>query len=355
MPEKKHDLSGRGAQHHPFNRFLKQSYVHRHMEGLDEAQAVQPHTQIYYEEARTVINQVNSPDLGMVYSLNPYQGCEHGCSYCYARPTHEYYGFSAGLDFESRIMVKRNAPILLEKTLANPDWQPAPIALSGNTDCYQPLERSYRLTRQLLEIFVRYRHPVSIITKNRLILRDVDLLQELSRQDLVHVYISVTTLNDDLRRIMEPRTTTSHLRLQTISALSQAGIPVGVMIAPVIPALNDHEILNIAKAAANHGARTASYTVLRLNGSVADVFEKWLRLYFPDRFGKVWNQIRSLHDGQVSDFAYGRRLRGTGLWADMIEKMMQTARNRYFADRQMPPYNLRAFRRGGMLSLFTDS
>lgn len=342
----------RGAQHNPLNRFRQQAYVNSHPEGIDEYSDVMPRTQVFFENARAVVNEVKSPDLGMMYSVNPYQGCEHGCAYCYARTTHEFYGFSSGIDFESKIMVKQNAPELLEKFLQRPSWKPAPIALSGNTDCYQPLERKLQITRRLLEVLWRYRNPVSIITKNRLIVRDIDLLQKMSRLNLVHVYVSVTTLNEDLRRVMEPRTATARMRLQTIRELSAAGIPVGIMMAPVIPGLNDHEILNVAEEAAASGARVMGYTVVRLNGTIAEVFERWLRENYPERFDKVWNQVKTLHGGTVHDNQFGRRLSGEGQWAGIIRQTVRTAQRRFFSGGAMPDYNYKLFRRNGMAELF---
>jgi DNA repair photolyase len=238
-------FKGRGSQIKTENKFLAAHYVTDHIEGLDELLLNNPVTQVFTETAKKVINKVNSPDLGMMYSANPYQGCEHGCVNCYARNTHEYYGFSAGLDFESKIIVKKNAPELLEQELLQRSWQPAPIMLSGNTDCYQPQERFYQLTRKMLQVFARYRHPVSLITKNSLIARDIDILKDLASENLVHVMISITTLDEDLRRLLEPRTASAVKRLKTIEALAQAYVPVGVMNAPIIPGLNHHEIPRI--------------------------------------------------------------------------------------------------------------
>ncbi len=261
-------FKGRGAQIKTSNKFLQAQYVADHIEGLDEALFENPHTQIFHESPKKIVNKVESPDLGMVYSMNPYQGCEHGCVYCYARNTHEYYGFSAGLDFESKIIVKKNAPQVLEKQLLNKNWNAAPIMLSGNTDCYQPLEKKLQITRKLLQVLARYKHPVGLITKNSLITRDIDVLKELAVDNLVHVMVSITTLNEELRRIMEPRTVSSIKRLKTVEELAKANIPVGIMNAPIIPGLNHHEIPQILKAAADHGASTAGMTVVRLNGSI---------------------------------------------------------------------------------------
>lgn len=343
---------GRGSQIKPQNRFLAKSYVTKHIEGIDEPLLENPETQIFLEHPKKIVNKVNSPDLGMAYSMNPYQGCEHGCVYCYARNTHEYYGFSAGLDFESKIIVKPNAPRLLEQQLLHEHWQPAPIMLSGNTDCYQPQERKHRITRKMLEVLAKYRHPVGVITKNSLITRDIDVLQELASNHLVHVLISITTLDEDLRRIMEPRTASAVKRLQTVEALARANIPVGIMNAPIIPGLNHHEIPSIIKAAADHGALTAGMTVVRLNGAIAKIFEDWVRKNFPDRFEKIWNQICSLHGGNVGDSVFGRRMSGEGNIADVIHQLYKAAKRKHMAGREMPPYDLTKFLKRGNLSLF---
>ncbi len=345
-------FNGRGSQLKAQNRFLKSHYVSEHPEGLDEPLVTAPQTKIYYETPKTIVNKITSPDLGMMYSLNPYQGCEHGCIYCYARNSHEYYGFDAGLDFESKIMVKPDAPQLLERQLLHPSWRPAPISVSGNTDCYQPLERKMELTRKLLKVFVRYRHPVGMITKNSLILRDIDLLKELAADNLIHVYISITTLDENLRRVMEPRTASAAKRLKTVQELAKASIPVGIMNAPIIPGLNHHEIPAILKAAADCGAQAAGMTVVRLNGSIGPIFEDWLKKNFPDRFEKVWNQICSLHGGKTNDSRYGTRMQGEGKIAEIIHQLFRTSKRKYFAGRQLPPYDLTKFRKAGNLTLF---
>ena len=345
-------FKGRGAQIKTENRFIKSQYVTDHIEGLDEPLLESPSTQIFFETPKKIVNKVDSPDLSMMYSLNPYQGCEHGCIYCYARNTHEYYGFSAGLDFESKIIVKKNAATLLEQHLLNKNWNAVPIMLSGNTDCYQPQEKKFEITRKLLKVFASYRHPVGMITKNSLILRDLDLLKDLASDNLVHVYISITTLDEDLRRILEPRTASSIKRLKTIEGLAKAGVPVGVMNAPIIPGLNHHEIPQVLKAASDHGAMAAGMTVVRLNGSIGKIFEDWLRKNFPDRFDKVWNQISSFHGGNVNDSQFGRRMSGEGNIADAIHQLYRASKKKYFAEKQMTPYDLTKFRKGGNLSLF---
>jgi DNA repair photolyase len=345
-------FKGRGSQIKSGNKFLKAQYVTDHIEGLDEPLLENPKTQIFQETPKKILNRVDSPDLGFGYSMNPYQGCEHGCVYCYARNTHEYYGFSAGLDFESKIIVKKNAARLLEQELLKPSWNAVPIMLSGNTDCYQPQEKKFKITRDMLKVLAQYRHPVSIISKNSLVLRDLDILQDLAVDNLVHVYISITTLDEELRRALEPRTVSGIKRLKTVEALAKANVPVGIMNAPIIPGLNHHEIPAILNAASEHGALNAGMTIVRLNGSISILFEDWLRKNFPDRFDKVWNQICSLHDGNVNDSQFGRRMRGEGNIADAIHQLFRTSKKKYFADKSMPVYDLTKFRKGGMMSLF---
>lgn len=259
-------IKGRGAQHRPDNKFSSTSISQEHVEGIDEfTHHIAPKTEILYEYPKSIVNKVKSPDVGMNYSLNPYQGCEHGCVYCYARVTHEYWGYNAGLDFESKIIVKKHAARLLEQTILKPSWKVEPIILSGNTDCYQPIEQKLRVTRSLLQVFSDYRHPVGIITKNVGFLQDLDLLRNLAKDNLVRVILSITSLDEQLRSAMEPRTATAKKKLEAIEILSSHGIPVSIMTAPIIPGLNDHEIPDIIKAAAAAGAVDAGYTVVRLN------------------------------------------------------------------------------------------
>ncbi|HTE33158.1 MAG TPA: PA0069 family radical SAM protein [Chryseolinea sp.] len=350
--EEEEYFKGRGAQIKSANKFLKAQYVTDHIEGLDEPLFSSPATQIFFETPKKIVNKVTSPDLHMMYSINPYQGCEHGCIYCYARNSHEYWGFNAGLDFESKIIVKKNAAELLEKFILHPNWSPVPVSLSGNTDCYQPIERKFEITRSLLKVLSKYRHPVAMITKNALIARDLDLLKDLSQDNLVHVYISITTLNEDLRRLMEPRTASGLKRLQTVELLAKAGVPVGIMTAPIIPGLNHHEIPNLLRAASDHGASGVGMTIVRLNGSIGKIFEDWLKKNFPDRFDKVWNQICAMHGGNVNDSQFGRRMTGSGTFADVIQQLFQTSKRKYFKDKTMPPLDLTKFRKGGNLSLF---
>ncbi|WP_205499897.1 PA0069 family radical SAM protein [Rufibacter psychrotolerans] len=345
---------GRGAQYNPTNPFLKSEYVVEHLEGLDEAWEQKSATQFFQEHPKTIVNEVNSPDLGLVYSMNPYQGCEHGCIYCYARNTHTYWGFGAGLDFEQKIIVKENAPAVLRAQLEHPKWVVRPIMLAGNTDCYQPIEAKKKITRQLLEVLLHYKHPVSLITKNALILRDLDLLTQLHRHRLVHVNVSITTLQEELRQKLEPRTATAAKRLQVVRELSAAGIPVNVMVAPIIPGLNDHEVPAILEAAAAAGALSAAYTIVRLNGAVGETFEDWIYKAYPDRANKVLNQIKACHGGTLNDSQFGRRMAGEGKWADTIRALFKIAMHRHFKGRQMPPYDLTAFtpRGGKQLSMF---
>ncbi|MCB0486969.1 MAG: PA0069 family radical SAM protein [Cyclobacteriaceae bacterium] len=346
-------LKGRGAQIKTANRFLASQYTTDHIEGIDEPLQETPQTQIFHESPKKIVNKITSPDLGLGYSMNPYQGCEHGCIYCYARNTHEYYGFSAGLDFETKIIVKENAPELLEKHLLQPGWNAVPIMLSGNTDCYQPQEQKLKITRRMLEVLLKYRHPVGMITKNALIQRDIDILQELAKERLVNVMISVTTLDENLRRMMEPRTASAIKRMQTIEALAKSGVPTGVMSAPIIPGLNHHEIPDIYKMAAEHGAVACGMTVVRLNGSIGKIFEDWLRRNFTDRFEKVWNQISDLHGGNVNDSVFGRRMAGEGNIALAIQQLYRISKKKYFAGKAMPAMDLTRFRKGGNLNLFS--
>jgi DNA repair photolyase len=345
-------IKGRGAQIKPDNPFTRLSLTKEVTEGIDDHKNGRAYTQVYYDRPKKIVSENDSPDIRLPLSVNPYQGCEHGCIYCYARNSHTYWGFDSGLDFESKIVAKPNAPELLEKTLTSRNWKPAPIMLSGNTDCYQPLERRLRLTRDMLKVFLKYRHPVGVITKNALILRDLDLLSQLADKGLVHVFISVTTLEERLRKVMEPRTSTGLKRLETISALTENGIPVGAMIAPIIPSLNSDEIPTLFKETANHGALTAAYTVIRLNGQDGILFKDWLYKNFPERGAKVWRQIESLHGGKVNDSQWGRRLTGAGALSFMIKQEIALYKKRYFGHREMPAYNLGIYRKSGQPTLF---
>ena len=336
-------FKGRGAQVNTHNKFLKNKYVLEHAEGLDEQLLEDTRTQLFEENAKKIVSESNSPDLGRFVSINPYQGCEHGCIYCYARNTHEYYGFSAGLDFERKIIVKRNAPELLEKHFNKRGYEPVAMVLSGNTDCYQPIERKLKITRALLQLFLKYRNPVSIITKNNLVLRDLDILSEMAGMNLIHVNVSLNSLNESLRQKLEPRTVTGMGRLAVIQKLSERGIPVRVMVAPIIPGLNSNEMPEIIKAAADRGALAAGFTIVRLNGSIAELFTDWVHKAFPDRAEKVLNMIKACHDGSLNDTDCGRRMSGDGHVANSIHQLYRMACVRFLAGREMPPYDLSLF------------
>ncbi|MGA9778769.1 MAG: PA0069 family radical SAM protein [Limisphaerales bacterium] len=311
-------------------------------------------TQFFKDHSQTVIARNDSPDVGFTASLNPYRGCEHGCIYCYARPTHEFLGFSAGLDFESKIMVKEDAPELLRTELMSPKWQPQVIFMSGVTDCYQPVESRLKLTRRCLEVLAEFRNPVFIITKNRLVTRDIDLLSELARHDAAAVWLSITTLDAELRKIMEPRTSPPSARLAAVRELAQAGIRVGVNVAPIIPGLTDHEMPAILQAAADAGATAAGYTVVRLPYGVGPLFEKWLETHFPDRKEKVLNRLRAMRDGKLNDSQWGTRMRGEGIFADQIGQLFEVARRKAGIRNDNRELSAAAFRRplGAQLPLF---
>lgn len=336
-------IHGRGAQYNSANRFSRLRPVTDFIEGLDEAPSGPGKTEVFFENPRKILNEVDSPDIGIARSLNPYQGCEHGCIYCYARNSHEYWGWSAGIDFEQKIIVKPSAPDLLKKELRRKSYVVKPVMLSGNTDCYQPLERIYKITRRLLEVFWEHKHPVSVITKNSLILRDTDILARLASERLVKVTISITSLDESLRQKLEPRTASARKRLETVRALSQAGIPVGILIGPVIPGLNNQEIPAILKAAAEHGAASAGYIMVRLNGQIGALFTDWVHKQFPDRADKILNQIREIHGGQLNDSRFGVRMKGEGVLAESIASLFHLHHKKYFAGSQSQPLDTSRF------------
>lgn len=336
-------FKGRGAQVNPNNKFLKNQYSQDHIEGLDEGFLQKEKTEVIFTYPKTIINKVESTDIGLGYSLNPYQGCEHGCIYCYARNTHEYWGYSAGLDFERKIIVKKNTIELLEKTFSNKKWKPEPIMLSGNTDCYQPVERELEITRKILQTCLKYKHPVAIITKNALITRDLDILTELAKHNLVHVMISITGTDEKVRQLLEPRTATYKSRMATVEALAKNNIPCGVMVAPIIPGINNHEIPDILEQAGNAGATSAGITIVRLNGAVEHIFKDWLIKNFPDKADKVWNQICECHGGKVSDTRKGVRMRGEGKIAESIMQLFKLSRERFIKTSQKFEFNLSDF------------
>ena len=328
---------GIGAQRNVINRFDRYTYE---PEEEDFEISKTSFTEIF---PKTIVNEVKSPDLRMEYSMNPYQGCEHGCSYCFARPTHEFWGYSAGIDFERKIMVKKNAPELLEKFFKKRNYSPKTIMLSGNTDCYQPAERRFEITRQLLKTCLDYRHPVSIITKNALVLRDLDILRPMAEQNLVSVSLSIPTLNEELRRKMEPRTSSALNKLKAIETLSQNGIPVNVMVAPVIPGLTSDESLGILKSVADAGALSFGYVIVRLNDTVEPVFVQWIEQHYPDRAQKVLNLIRSMRGGKLGEKRFHERYKGEGNIAEMIHTTFALGRRKFFAGREFPKLSAENF------------
>jgi DNA repair photolyase len=351
-------MKGRGAQNKTHNRFESLLYEMRddfleycRLEG-EPADANKTQYQTIFP--KSIVNRVTSPDVGMEFSLNPYQGCEHGCVYCYARNTHEYWGYGAGLDFERVILVKKNAPELLAKKLQSRHWKPKTIVLSGNTDCYQPAEQKFGLTRACLEVFAKYRHPVAIITKNALVLRDLDLLQELAQRNLVRVIISVTSLNETTRRILEPRTVSSQKRLKTLQTLSEHHIPTCTMLAPIIPGINSHEIMDLAQATAAHGAQGCGFTLVRLNGAIGSIFTDWLHTRLPDKAEKVLSLIKQCRGGKLNASAFGDRMKGHGPMAAQIHRMMALAKTKYFQDKKLPDLETGHYLRnpGNQLSFF---
>ncbi|HEX9945372.1 MAG TPA: PA0069 family radical SAM protein [Thermoanaerobaculia bacterium] len=334
---------GRGVALNPTNRF-ETIAVERDPE-VPGPERVE--TELLRDTSRSLITRNDSPDVGFEVSINPYRGCEHGCVYCYARPFHEYLGFSAGLDFESRILVKEDAPEILRKELSSPKWKPQTLAMSGVTDPYQPVERKLEITRRCLEVLAEFRNPVAIITKNELVTRDLDHLTALNEHGAVAVYLSITTLDAELARKMEPRASHPRDRLKAVERLAAAGIPVGVMVAPVVPAITDHEMPKILEAAAGAGATSAGYVVLRLPGAVSGLFEDWLERHFPDRKEKVLNRLRDLRGGRLYDPRFGSRMRGEGLFADQIRVTFETFKRRHGLDKPRPELSTAAFRRPG--------
>ena len=354
---------GRGSPFDPPNRFLAFQHEpdHEHdppaaalADEPDEQHGIR--TQFLLDRSESIVTENDSPDVPFRFSLNPYRGCEHGCSYCYARPSHEYLGLSAGLDFESKIFVKQRAADLFRQWLARDNWQPEMICFSGITDCYQPAERRFRLTRGCLEVALEARQPVGIITKNRLVTRDLDLLTEMAQLNVVHVSISVTTLDEPLARRMEPRTSSPAARLRAIHDLTTAGVPTRVMVAPVIPGLNDSEIPQILKSAKEAGAQSAGHVLLRLSGSVRPVFLDWLSRSEPTRAARVESAIRQTRAGKLNDTQFGRRMSGTGPRAEQIDQTFKTFARRYGLDGHLSPFDFSQFRppriEGEQLRLF---
>lgn len=344
-------IKGRGASWNPPNRFERLN-----VELDPEEAADRPQTVLLRDRTRSILAFNDAPDVGFDAGINPYRGCGHGCVYCYARPTHEYLGFSAGLDFETRILVKEDAPELLTRALSSRRWKPQVVALSGNTDAYQPAERKLGLTRRCLEVLRDFRNPVQIVTKSHLVTRDVDLLSELASHGAAGVLVSITSLRSEVQRVMEPRAATAERRLDAISTLAQSGVPVGVMVAPVVPGLTDDELPSILGEAASAGATHASYVLLRLPHGVKEIFETWLVQHFPQRTEKVLNRIREMRSGKLYDARYAVRGRGEGPWADQLRALFRVTTKRLSLQRP-PSLSADAFRlppgaRGPQMDLF---
>ncbi|MCX6144537.1 MAG: PA0069 family radical SAM protein [Ignavibacteriales bacterium] len=342
-------VKGRGASFNPKNRFETLALekapegFSEYFEDPEEGRSIL--TKFYVDQSRSILAKNDSPDIGFTYSVNPYRGCEHGCIYCYARPTHEYLGFSSGLDFETKIMVKPAAAVLLDEQLSRSSWQPQTVMLSGDTDCYQPIEKKLQITRRCLEVFLEHRNPVSIVTKNALVQRDADILRELASMNLVTVTISITSLNHDLIRKMEPRTSIPAKRLETINTLTKQGIPVAINACPIIPGLNDVEIPSILEASSRCGARHAGYAIVRLPNSVKDLFVDWLKRELPDRASTILNRIREVRNGKLTCADFGKRLNGEGQLAETIEQLFQTSCKRLSLNESKLTLSTSLFRR----------
>lgn len=348
-------LPKRGTAANPENRF-ERIRLEPDLEADGDEDRPSPRTELFRDASRTILSENDSPDIGFRFSINPYRGCEHGCIYCYARPSHEYLGFSAGLDFERKILVKHDAPELLRRALASRRWQPQVVALSGNTDCYQPVERSLGITRRCLEVFAEFQNPVGVVTKSAVVARDADVLSRLAQVEAAHVYISMTSLDREVARRMEPRASRPERRLEAVAALSGAGVPVAVLLAPVVPGLTDEEIPSLLAAAARAGATAAHWTLLRLPPPVDHLFDSWVREQFPHRYERIWGRIRACRNGAVSDAQFGRRMRGEGTYAEHIGQLFRAAARRHGLATALPPLSSAHFRRpaqaGEQLSLF---
>lgn len=345
-------IKGQGAVENIHNRFFKNRYETTIYQDDYEEEIAK--TRVLEVFPKTIVNEVKGDSLPFLYSMNPYQGCEHGCAYCYARPTHQYWGYSAGVDFERIILVKKNAPELLEQFFRKRGYIASPITLSGNTDCYQPIERKLQITRKLLQVCLDYKHPVSIITKNALVTRDLDILTELAKLNLVSVSLSIPTINEELRRVLEPRTSSVKTKLQALKTLSENRIPTHVMVAPIIPGLNSSEILAVLKTVSEHGALSFGYTLVALNDEVEPVFRDWLEVHFPDRKEKVLNQIASLHNGSLSEKNIAKRNAGNGNFAQVIHDTFAVGRRKYFNNAKFPKLATDLFdgTKGEQLKLF---
>ncbi len=351
---------GRGAQISPANRF-ESTVREDDFQQLEEAEICEQQgravaTEFLPDDSRTIICRNDSPDIPFQFSINPYRGCEHGCAYCYARPSHEFLGMNAGLDFESKVLVKYNAADLLRHELNQPAWRCEPIAISGVTDCYQPVERRLKITRSLLEVLLEASQPAGIVTKNSLVARDLDLLSPMAARNLVHVFISITTLDAQLARHLEPRTAAPSARLRAVEQLVGGGVPVGVMMAPLIPGLNDDQICSVLSAAADAGATCASYVMLRLPLAVEPIFRDWVARYLPLKKERIESSIRQCRGGRLNDSQFGRRLRGTGVYAQQIQQMFGVFRQKFGLEGRLPTQDTTQFRppqpRRGQMSLF---
>lgn len=345
-------LRGRGSVSNPKNRFEAIERVPEPTDDFDQTSA--PQTQFFPDHSKSIIAYNDSPDVGFDASINPYRGCEHGCVYCYARPSHEYLGFSAGLDFETKIMVKEDAPELLRRELSSRAWKPQLVALSGNTDCYQPVEKKRELTRRCLEVLLEFRNPVVIVTKNFLVTRDIDILAELARYDCIGVTISVTTLDHKLSSLLEPRASRPARRLAAIKALADAGVPAGYLQAPMIPGLTDSEAPAIAVAAAKAGATFSGYVALRLPFAVKELFEQWLDRHYPEKKTKILNRVREIRGGKLNDPNFKSRMRGEGIYAEQMAELFELARKKSAISARWPKLTTEHFRRPGrdQLNLF---
>jgi len=358
MPDDKDKIiTGQGSQLNTHNRFDK---LDRSGEAIYNDEPYQKDegdkqkTQYIKIYPKTLINKVTSPDVRMPYSANPYQGCEHGCIYCYARITHNYWGYSAGVDFERKILYKENAPEILTSEFEKKSWKGELVVLSGNTDCYQPAEKHLKITRKMLRVFELYNNPVGIITKNSLVERDIDILAPMAEKNLAQVIITINSMDESLRRKMEPRTASAAKKFQTIRKLTDAGIPVMLMISPIIPSINDNHLLEIMKKGAEAGAIAVTYVMVRLNGDVATIFKDWVQKAYPDKAERVIHQIESLHGGSTEDHRFSIRMRGEGNFADIIRQQFMLGKKKYFNDGSLPEVDSSLFKRfgNGQLSLF---
>ena len=338
-------IRGRGTSANPANRFERIELAFDADEYAPDAP--DPKTEFFWDDTREIISWNKSPDIPFDAAINPYRGCEHGCIYCYARPFHEFLGYSAGLDFETKIHVKRNAAALLRKLFMKASWKPQTVSMSGVTDSYQPVEARLKITRSLLEVFAEFRNPVGIITKNALVTRDIDLLSALAKHNAAHVAVSITTLDESIARKLEPRTSTIAKRFDSIRQLSEAGIPTAVMLAPIIPGLTDSDIPGLIERASQAGARRVNMLPVRLPHSVGPMFEQWLNAHFPGHAQKVLSRIREMRGGELNDARFGNRMRGEGKQAEHLHGMFRLAVKKHGMNTERLKLSAEAFRRPG--------